>query len=326
MSIRAFIVSFVCLPAASVLADFQVVEDFAGLDLGNVNGQDQWVATAGTADVVADPVSTSNQVLAVSTNSGLVRNPMTVLDGEAHMMFFRLRFAEQQKYSIGLSHLLNPSEFSDYGPELGMANASNDLHVWDDTAVPNYVELTTLTQDTWYNVWVMVDNAADQYRVWVNDVRSRDAGLGDQLDDAGNDIFDFRVDGTNDLIKFFIKTGGGGAPGAPEGPVYIDDIYLESIDGAVNLHNPLPVIGDLDGDGFVGINDLNIVLGAWNLSVPPADPLADPSGDGFVGIADLNLVLGNWNTGNPPLPELNIPEPGAFAVLGLMGLGLLRRR
>ncbi len=58
--------------------------------------------------------------------------------------------------------------------------------------------------------------------------------------------------------------------------------------------------GDLDGDGFVGINDLNVVLGNWNQNVPPADPAADPSGDGFVGIDDLNEVLGNWNAGTPP--------------------------
>ncbi len=60
--------------------------------------------------------------------------------------------------------------------------------------------------------------------------------------------------------------------------------------------------GDLDGDGFVGITDLNIVLGNWNLNLPPADPLADPSGDAFVGIEDLNVVLGNWNAGTPPPP------------------------
>ena len=36
---------------------------------------------------------------------------------------------------------------------------------------------------------------------------------------------------------------------------------------------------------------LMIVLGAWNQTVPPGDPLADPSGDGFIGIGDLNTVL-----------------------------------
>ncbi len=84
--------------------------------------------------------------------------------------------------------------------------------------------------------------------------------------------------------------------------------------------------GDLNGDGFVGIADLNIVLGAWNQSVPPGDPLADPSGDGFVGIADLNIVLGNWNAGTPPGETANIPEPGTAAVLAIaLGAGVLRR-
>jgi len=55
------------------------------------------------------------------------------------------------------------------------------------------------------------------------------------------------------------------------------------------------IAGDLDSDGFVGINDLNIVLGAWNQSVPPGNPAADISGDGFVGIDDLNEILSNWN-------------------------------
>ncbi len=74
------------------------------------------------------------------------------------------------------------------------------------------------------------------------------------------------------------------------------------------------LIGDLDGDGFVGINDLNIVLANWNQNVPPGNPLADPSGDGFVGIDDMNTVLGNWNAGTPPGGSGNIPEPGMLSV------------
>ena len=83
--------------------------------------------------------------------------------------------------------------------------------------------------------------------------------------------------------------------------------------------------GDLDGDGFVGITDLNIVLGNWNQAVPPGDLLADPSGDGFVGIEDLNLVLGNWNAGTPPSESGAIPEPTTVGIWGIT-LPLLIRR
>ena len=99
------------------------------------------------------------------------------------------------------------------------------------------------------------------------------------------------------------------------GAIHIDGVSLEAV-----------LVGDLDGDGFVGINDLNIVLANWNQNVPPGNPLADPSGDGFVGIDDLNEVLGNWNAGVPPTAEANIPEPTTLALTGLGLAAVLRRR
>ena len=89
---------------------------------------------------------------------------------------------------------------------------------------------------------------------------------------------------------------------------------------------PLPLPGDLDLDGFVGINDLNIVLGTWNEEVPLGS-LADPSGDGFVGIDDLNTILGNWNAGTPPTGGAAVPEPSSIlALLGLGTMATLHRR
>jgi PEP-CTERM motif len=36
-------------------------------------------------------------------------------------------------------------------------------------------------------------------------------------------------------------------------------------------------------------------------------------------------VLGNWNAGTPPSAN-TIPEPGTLALLGLMTVGMLKRR
>lgn len=77
------------------------------------------------------------------------------------------------------------------------------------------------------------------------------------------------------------------------------------------------VPSDLNGDGFVGIDDLNTVLVAWNLNVTPGDlSSGDANGDGYVGIGDLTAVLANWNTGVPP-PHFaaSTPEPASLAIV-----------
>ncbi|MCH7814774.1 MAG: hypothetical protein IID40_12230, partial [Planctomycetes bacterium] len=113
--------------------------------------------------------------------------------------------------------------------------------------------------------------------------------------------------------------------------VFVQSQTPETLVGNYALVNEAPflgtgLLGDLNGDGFVGIADLNIVLSNWNQNVPPGDPLADPTDDGFVGIADLNFVLSNWNTGTPVAGNANIPEPGGVALLMVSGLALLRRK
>ena len=120
-----------------------------------------------------------------------------------------------------------------------------------------------------------------------------------------------------------------GIPGPGQSPVWRTNLASNMrfiIEGQIV---PDPIVGDLDGDGFVGLDDLDIILGDWNENVPPGDVRADVSGplavpDGFIGLDDLDVVLGNWLAGTPP--ESSVPEPTGTAILLISSLALLRER
>jgi hypothetical protein len=95
----------------------------------------------------------------------------------------------------------------------------------------------------------------------------------------------------------------------------------------LDLAMPTPrIAGDVNGDGFVGITDLNVILTNWNQSVVKGDwsqgDLAG-TGDGFVGISDLNVVLSDWNEGTPPALQALLPVPEPAGLLGVAGFILL---
>ncbi|MEZ6191242.1 MAG: hypothetical protein R3C45_08120, partial [Phycisphaerales bacterium] len=129
------------------------------------------------------------------------------------------------------------------------------------------------------------------------------------------DLFDVNPDPliadnrTISLLNFVGNSGGsdGRATGLNNaGQLVFRLVFTDGTQGVFVASIESAIPGDLDGDGFVGINDLNLVLGNWNQTVPPADARADTNGDNFIGIADLNTVLGNWNAGTPPTDSANI--------------------
>ncbi len=62
------------------------------------------------------------------------------------------------------------------------------------------------------------------------------------------------------------------------------------------------ILGDLDGDGYVGIIDFLALLSSWGSCPQPCPPscAADLDGDCAAGIADFLLLLGGWVS--PPAP------------------------
>ena len=85
--------------------------------------------------------------------------------------------------------------------------------------------------------------------------------------------------------------------------------------------------GDVNSDGFVGGDDLTIILTHWGQSVTAREQ-GDLNGDFFVGGDDYSEVLTYWGTGLIP-PQFGItsaPEPATLGLLLIGGLALLNRR
>lgn len=251
--------------AASSPADFLLFDNFEDELEGPIQGQDGWVSLGGDNRVVSDPGGGGNQVLYVPSASSILRKALgpsglVVPDGTARMLFMRLRVVERQTFSVGLSPLTSPSEYSDFAPELGLAsNAPNlDLRIWDDDG-DNYETLVQLVADVWYNVWVRTDTAANQSEVWINMHPGGGATAAHKLvADDGDETFGFRAGDNAALITFYIKTSGGNSG---FGPAYFDDIFIETTP-ATNLSNPtaapiVACVGDLDCNGVVDFFDID---------------------------------------------------------------------
>ncbi|MFI4861719.1 MAG: PEP-CTERM sorting domain-containing protein [Phycisphaerales bacterium JB063] len=92
--------------------------------------------------------------------------------------------------------------------------------------------------------------------------------------------------------------------------VYLDQIHV--------------VQGDLTGDGFVGVEDLDLILANWGTAVTAGDwTQGDANGDGTVDQGDLDAVLPHFGMGTP---SSQVPEPGTAAAMVLLGTTLTARR
>lgn len=215
---------------------------------------------------------------------------------------------------------------------------------------PNVVDGMLIRRDGAYQMWYTDRSTAP----WSNVLASADNLTGPWTPDpelqgnwypvqtAVEAPYVVQIEG--DHWRMYFDQPGGGTkliPGVKSG------IYIDSYDGMrtwgppaqidspakrhlsimnLDLTGPGHLPGDLNGDGYVGLDDLALVLDGWNQSVPPADPRADPSGDGYVGLDDLGYILDNWNVGIRPGVTAHIPEPHALWLLMIGASACVRRQ
>ncbi len=96
-----------------------------------------------------------------------------------------------------------------------------------------------------------------------------------------------------------------------DGYVGIDD--LDILLANWNTNTPSIAAVDLDGDGFVGLQDIDILLGNWNTK-RLVHPPADINGDGFVGLDDLDILLASWNKSSESNPAADLNLDGYIGI------------
>lgn len=162
----------------------------------------------------------------------------------------------------------------------------------------------------------------DTVSLWINPTLDPNAALGTP-DAVNTGVDDYEFDG------FRIFTGGSNSSGL-YAQMAIDEIRVGTTRQDV-VQNLLKE-GDTDGNGIVDAADLVPIRTNYRKSVLLRSQ-GDLDGNGMVDFADFRqfkngLLAEGMSLSQLDLKFLSVPEPGSLAtlVLGVLGIGLLRRR
>ncbi len=202
---------------------------------------------------------------------------------------------------------LIPDDASDYGVHIEVSDLAYTYFILfgqDDAGLPTAQQITSVTALTKAEIPISGVSGSGHHAYELKQA----AGLPGSVDFYIDGVFQATLAGTeNDSYPAY---KGRFVWGATDGGATANANYslVELVIGTAEE----PLAGDLNGDGFVGSADLDIVRGNWGEDVPAGClSCGDPSGDGFVGSADLDIVRANWGA----TAAAAVPEPASLVLV-----------
>lgn len=221
---------------------FTLIENFEGSGMvigqtfNTVNG---WVTATPTGAMVADePLAGGDKVGAMirvpgtsfGANKSLTTAGLQVLEGNTGTVFMQIYCpTSAQDNSFGLSDDPAPTTFANYEAQL-VTHINSNLRVCDLGAT--FRDVSSYPVSVWMNVWIVMDNATDTYRVYVESPKGQSGQVEITANDGGNP-FNFRNGTTSALTNVLMMVSTSASAGSS---VFIDNIYVDS--KAANLTTP----------------------------------------------------------------------------------------
>jgi hypothetical protein len=177
-----------------------LVDNFESYTTGNVAtvANPPWVVTQNVeVPTIGQETDGNKYTESTGTYLALGANSIAADDAESTVFFRIFRpVASNPDWSAGVSHLANPT--GDWGNyEAYIAIVGNNINARNNSS--NATIVSGISNDTWYNIWLVLNNSANTYDVYVT-TGTTDATTADL---KAND-FGFRNDSAASLSTFKI--------------------------------------------------------------------------------------------------------------------------
>jgi len=265
-------VVLVMAAAQAANAAFVLLDNFESYSTGQIESQSaNWTSVSdANATVGLDPLDGGNKVLKQGDGAGDVNinfnNGSTlVADGATGTYFFRAYMDGGVHNGAAVSPTAAPAGWNDGKGIVRFGSSGQGNTTWGRDA-GTYDLLTNQTQGAaWYKVWMVLDNSARTYEVWLQSDQNADFAAQTIISPAlgSGDPLNFRQNVSDgDLVSLFFRAAADG------GNILYDDLHIDS--SGQNLTDPTSLVSYAQPFYDDGASDSPHALFGWSALVETA--------------------------------------------------------